>query len=124
MNLLPSFPHEIRNFKILSIFSEALVSANDKDSIQVTGILATAESSEMSFLCLRGLLRVGKFLDLFFSHRTFNLGVERLCLMPLKAGTENKTVFFQSLTYLLEKTITAVSTAKIRVPLCKEKRKS
>lgn len=71
MNLLPSFPHEIRNFKILSIFSEALMSANDKSSIQVAGILARAESTEMSFLCLRWLLRVGELLDLFFLTRPF-----------------------------------------------------
>lgn len=42
------------------------MSANDKSSIQVARILATAESTEMSFLCLRGLLRVGELLEVFF----------------------------------------------------------
>lgn len=66
VSLFPLFLHEISNFKILPIFSEALMSANNKSSSQVAGILATAESSEMAFLCLRGWLRVGKLVDICF----------------------------------------------------------
>lgn len=66
INLFPSFPREISNLKILSILSEALMSANDKSSSQVAGILTMAEGSEMAFLCPRELLRVGELLDICF----------------------------------------------------------
>lgn len=42
------------------------MSANNKSSSQVSGIFAMAERSEMAFLCLRGLLRVGELLDVCF----------------------------------------------------------
>lgn len=114
INLFPSFPHEISNVEILSIFSEALMSANDKSSSQVAGILTMAESSKMAFLCSRELLRVGELLDICFLAGPLIYVLEDYVPCLWKQPWWIETLFFQKHYLFMGNNITmSVSSAEV-----------
>lgn len=89
-----SFPFSVKLWWVLMI----------KAAFRLLGFWQQLRALKCSFFAGEGCLEWVNCLISFFPHRTFNLGAGRLCPLPLKAGTGNKNVFFQSVIYLLEKT--------------------